>query len=172
MDVSSLSNTSALWASSATSSATSSTSSARGPEKTMQSVADLLGMDVDSVKEALKGGKTMADVASSAGISTDDLVATIAATLPAQGPDGVPTDKTAMATTIASGQLQGPPPKPPVDASGGMDALSSALGVSSTELLQRLTDGTGIADLLQDNPQVAAQLAAAQNKGAVVDGYA
>ena len=168
MDVSSLSSTTALWP---TSTAAQS-SQARGPEKTLQSVADLLGTDAESLKAELKSGKTMADLASAAGVSSSDLVATIAASLPAQGPDGVATDSTAMATAIANGQRPGPPPKPPVDAGSGMDALSGALGVSSSELLQRLTDGTGIADLLKDNPQVAAQLAAAQNKGAVVDGYA
>ena len=36
----------------------------------------------------------------------------------------------------------------------------------------QLSDGTGIADLLADNPQVAAQLTATQHKGAVIDGYA
>ena len=168
MNVSSLSSTTALWPTSAA----GSSSQARGPERTNAVVAELLGTDAASLKAELTSGKTMADLASAAGVSQEDLVATIAATLPAQGPDGVATDTTAMATAIAAGQRPGPPPKPPVDASSGMDALSSALGVSSSELLQRLTDGTGIADLLTDNPQVAAQLAAAQNKGAVVDGYA
>ena len=143
-----------------------------GPEKTQAAVADLLGMDTDALQEALQSGQTMSDLASAAGVSQDDLVATIAATLPAQGPDGAALDPTELAAKIAGGRQQGPPPKPPVDASSGVDALSGALGISSSELLQRLTDGTGIADLLEQDPDVAAQLSATQNRGAVVDGYA
>jgi len=143
-----------------------------GPEKTTAAVADLLGMDADALTQALQSGQTMSDLASAAGVSQADLISTIQATLPTQAPDGTAVDTAAMASGIAAGQRPGPPPKPPVDAASGLDALSSSLGVSSDELLQRLTDGAGIADLLQDNPQVAAQLAAAQNKGAVVDGYA
>jgi uncharacterized protein YidB (DUF937 family) len=168
VDISSLPSTSALWKTASS----STTPAPKGPEKTMKAVADLLGMDADSLKEALKSGKTMSDLAKTAGVSQDDLVATIQATLPAQAPDGTSMDTGDLASKIATGQLQGPPPKPPVDAANGLDALSSSLGVSSDELLQRLTDGTGISDLLAANPDVAAQLADAQNKGAVVDGYA
>ena len=172
MDVSSLSSTTATWQAAPA----GGTSGARGPEKTMTSVADLLGMSTDDLKSALKSGSTMADLAKSAGVSEDDLESTIASTLPATGPDGV--SATDMAAKIASGHgphghPQGAPPaKPAADAAGGLDTLSSALGVSSSDLLARLTDGTGISDLLSENPQVAAQLTASQNKGAVVDGYA
>jgi hypothetical protein len=37
--------------------------------------------------------------------------------------------------------------------------------------MERLTDGTGISDLLSQNPDVADQLTAMQNRGALVDGY-
>jgi hypothetical protein len=169
MDVSSLSST-AVWQSPGTSS-----SAARGPEKTNKAVADLLGMSTDDLRTALQSGKTMADLATSAGVSEDNLESTIAGTLPATGPDGV--SATDMAAKIATGHgphgPQGPPPaKPDADAAGGLDALSSALGVSSSELRDRLTDGSGISDLLSANPDVAAQLTASQNKGAIVDGYA
>jgi hypothetical protein len=69
-----------------------------GPEKTLQAVADKLGLDRDALKKALQDGSTMSSLAAQAGISQDDLVATIAATLPAQGPDGVAIDTTSMAT--------------------------------------------------------------------------
>lgn len=142
-----------------------------GPEKTLEAVAGLLGTDTESLRSQLSSGKTMSDLASAAGISSDDLLATIAATLPPSGPDGVAVDTTAMATGIASGTRPGPPPKPETDLASGLEALSSALGISGTDLLQRLTDGTGIADLLQANPDVSSRLAADQNRGALVDGY-
>jgi len=118
----------------------------------------------------------MADLAKSAGVGEDDLESTIASTLPATGRDGA--SATDVAAAIAHGQgPHGPhggpaPTAPAAGGAGGLAAFSSALGVSSSDLVDRLADGTGISDLLQGNPQVAAQLAASQNKGALVDGYA
>jgi uncharacterized protein YidB (DUF937 family) len=130
-------------------------------------------MSSDDLQTALKSGSTMADLAKTAGVGQDDLVATIKATLPTQGPDGATVDTTQMATNIANGVRPGPPPaKPGVDVSQGLDSLSGALGISSSDLADRLASGSGIADLLAANPQVSAQLAAVQNRGSLVDGYA
>jgi hypothetical protein len=112
-----------------------------GPEKTMQAVADRLGLDPDALKKALQGGSTISSLAAQAGISQDDLVATIAATLPAQGPDGVAVDTTSMATGIANGTRPARGPKPEVDVARSIEALSSALGISGSDLLDRLTNG-------------------------------
>jgi hypothetical protein len=56
------------------------------------------------------------------------------------------------------GPPPGRPPKPEVDVAPGIQALSSACGISG-------------ADLLAKNPDVSAQLAQNQNRGALVDGY-
>ena len=146
-----------------------------GPEKTMKAVADELGMSTDDLKAKLKDGSTMADLAKAAGVSQDDLVATIKSTLPTQGPDGASTDTTKMATDIANGvrpQRHASQNKPDADLGQGLDALSTALGISSDDLLDRLTNGSGINDRLASNPDVSSQLTALQNKGALVDGYA
>jgi uncharacterized protein YidB (DUF937 family) len=142
-----------------------------GPEKTMQAVAEKLGMDPDALKKALDGGETMSGLAAQAGITQDDLISTIAATLPTQGPDGVAIDTTSMATAIANGSRPERPEKPGVDLAQGIEALSSALGISGADLLDRLSSGTGVSDLLAQNPGVSSQLAEIQNKGALVDGY-
>jgi hypothetical protein len=113
----------------------------------------------------------MSSLAAQAGIGQDDLVATIAATLPTQGPDGVAIDTTSMATGIANGARPARGPKPDVDLAQGIQALSSALGISGSDLLDRLTNGTGISDLLAQSPDVSAQPAENQNRGALVDGY-
>jgi hypothetical protein len=144
---------------------------AGGPAKTLQAVADRLGLDPEELKKALDGGSTKSSLAAESGITQEDLIATIAATLPAQGPDGVATDVTSMATGIANGARPARGPKPDVDLAQGIQALSSALGISGPDLLDRLTNGTGISDLLAQNPDVSAQLAAKQNRGALVDGY-
>jgi uncharacterized protein YidB (DUF937 family) len=143
-----------------------------GHEKTSRAVAEKLGMSTDDLKSALKSGSTMADLATTAGVSQDDLVTTIAATLPTTGRDGATLDTTAMATDIANGVRPQRPEKPAADLGQGLDALSGALGISSSDLLDRLTSGSGITDLLTGNPQVSSQPAGLQNKGALVDGYA
>ncbi|SDP59266.1 hypothetical protein SAMN05660199_04323 [Klenkia soli] len=169
--ISALSSTSAAWATAQTQRPSGPPPGGGGPEKTNAAVADLLGIDADTLKTQLAGGKTMSELAEAAGVDEDDLVATIQATLPTDAPS-------AMATDIASGKIGpggpagGPPPKPPVDAQSGIQALSDAFGISSDDLLARLTDGTGIQDLLDANPQVAAQLSSNQSRGALVDGYA
>jgi uncharacterized protein YidB (DUF937 family) len=151
-----------------------------GFEKTLSAVADKLKMSTDDLKKDLASGKSLTDIASAAGVSKDDLVSTIASTLPSTGPDGSPIDTTSMATRIADSTRQAPPPPPSGTGSGqddsdlgkGIDTLASALGISSNDLLQRLTDGSGISDLLTSNPSVSSQLSELQNKGALVDGYA
>ncbi|SDO01397.1 hypothetical protein SAMN05660199_01124 [Klenkia soli] len=168
--ISALSSSASTWATSATQ-RPSGPPPGGGPEKTNAAVADLLGIDADTLKAQLSSGKTMAELAQAAGVSNDDLVATIQATLPADAPQS-------MASDIASGAMGGPGAagrghhKPAVDAQSGIQALSSALGVSTEDLMARLTDGTGIQDLLDSNPKVAAQLSSNQQKGALVDGYA
>lgn len=148
-------------------------------DKTMDAVATKLGMSTDDLKSALASGSSMTDLAQKAGVSKDDLVSTIASTLPSQGG----ADATQVATRIADHTR--PTGARPAHGGGdgggdggasavgqGIDALSSALGISSDDLMQRLTDGTGIADLLSGNSGVASQLSASQNKGALVDGWA
>jgi uncharacterized protein YidB (DUF937 family) len=150
-----------------------------GSEKTIKAVADELQMSPADLKKELASGKSLADVASAKGVSKDDLVSTIASTLPSTAPDGTTIDTTARATQIADSTRQAPPPRAgsgpndgATDIGTGIDTLAGALGISSDDLLQRLTDGTGIADLLSANPSVSSQLSGLQNKGALVDGYA
>jgi uncharacterized protein YidB (DUF937 family) len=149
-----------------------------GFEKTLSAVADKLGISTGDLKKQLQSGQSLTDIAAAKGLDKDDLVSTIASTLPSAGPDGAQLDTTAMATRIADRTHQTPPSSRPSSSDGeselgkGLDALSSALGINTDELLQRLTDGTGISDLLSANPDVSSQLSQLQNKGALVDGYA
>jgi uncharacterized protein YidB (DUF937 family) len=149
-----------------------------GFQKTLSAVADKLKMSTDDLKKDLASGKSLTDIASSAGVSKDDLVSTIASTLPSTAPDGSSVDTTSMATRIADSVRKAPPSSssstssPDSDLGKGIDTLAGALGISSDDLLQRLTDGSGITDLLSANPGVSSQLADLQNRGALVDGYA
>jgi len=149
-----------------------------GFDKALSAVADKLGVSTDDLKKQLQSGQSLTDIAGALGLHKDDLVSTIAATLPSTGPDGAQLDTTTLATRIADRTRQTPPSLRASSDGGeselgkGLDALSSALGINTDELLQRLTDGTGISDLLSANPDVSTQLSQLQNKGALVDGYA
>ena len=149
-------------------------------EKTLDAVADTLGMSSDDLKKALASGQSMTDIAKAKGVSKDDLVSTIASTLPTTARDGSTIDPTQMATRIADSTRPAPPPPPSSSGSAagsdsdlgkGIETLANALGVSSDDLLQRLTDGSGISDLLQANPDVSSQLSDLQNKGGIIDSY-
>lgn len=155
-----------------------------GQEKLLDAVAQKLDMSTDDLKRALAGGKSLTEIAAGKGVGKDALVGTIAGALPANGPDGQPVDATAAATRIADHTRPAGHAHHAAGTSGatgvsgesalgqGIDALAQALGVSSSDLVQRLTDGSGIADLVSGNPDVSAQLSALQNRGAIVDGYA
>jgi hypothetical protein len=57
-------------------------------QKILQPVADKLGMSADDLSAALKGGKSLAEIAQSKGISRDDLVATVADAITKNRPPG------------------------------------------------------------------------------------
>ena len=149
-----------------------------GFEKTLSAVADKLGISTRDLKKQLQSGQSLTDIAGALGLDKDRLVSTIASTLPSTGPNGAQLDTSAMATRIADRSLQAPQSSrtstdgAESELGKGLDALSRALGISTDDLLQRLTDGTGISDLLSANPDVSTQLSQLQNKGALVDGYA
>lgn len=92
--ISALSFTSAAWATTQTQ-RPSAPPPGGGPEKTYDAIGDdLLGLDVDSLTAHLDSGMAMTELAEAAGISNDDITATIQATDALSG----------MATDIASGR--------------------------------------------------------------------
>ncbi|MPQ99029.1 hypothetical protein GB931_14075 [Modestobacter sp. I12A-02628] len=137
-----------------------------GTERTNRAVAELLGMDSRAMNAALAGGRTVGELAAAAGVSQTDLVATIAATLPTAGAAAGTT--AAAPTTVTRAGVR---TATPAGLGEGVAGLSSALGISSSALMSRLRDGTGIADLLRDKPDLASALALRRNRGVMVDSW-
>src|SRR5262245_28397041 len=79
-----------------------------GIREAMGSMAGVLGMSADDLEQKLKGGATLADLASSAGVSRDDAVAQLSAALKANAPQGV-TLSDDRATAMAERMMDGPP---------------------------------------------------------------
>ena len=57
-------------------------------QKILQPVADRLGMSADDLQAALAGGKSLAEIAQSKGVSRDDLVATVSDAISKNRPPG------------------------------------------------------------------------------------
>lgn len=121
----------------------------------LSSVANLLGMSTDDLMTSLKSGSSMSDLASQKGVSRDDLLAAIT--------QGLQTDQSA-ATTGQSGQSSalagqiadqkglpghhhhhhhggGSPSSSSTDLQQNVADLSTALGISSEQLVSAIQSG-------------------------------
>ena len=156
----------------------------------LDKTAELLGVSSDDLGTELKSGKTLDDIASDKGVSSDDLLSALKTDLKANKPAGAPElsddQLTQMATGIAAGKGPGGPGGPggPRPRHGGDDAdattaeanlksLASKLGMSQTDLLDKLTSGSSFSDLLgtaSDNPYTSSSYAV--GGGVAVDEYA
>jgi len=128
-------------------------------------VAKLLGIGTDSLSASLSSGKTLAQIATSQGVSTDSLVSTIADAMAANAPAGAPALSTDQLKVIATDIANGTPPSPP-NATGGsagttastaaqqltdiktLDELAQVLGISSSTLASGLANNTSLSALL------------------------
>jgi len=144
-----------------------------GPD--LSKVADLLGMTTDDLRQAVKSGSTMNDLAAAKGVSHDDLITAIKAGM-AQRPGGASSnaagaavsaaadpdndgDVDSIAEKIAAGKgPRGPGGPPP--AGGGRrptgvnqadtdtaEKVATLLNMTKDELFSAVTSGTSLGDL-------------------------
>ena len=122
----------------------------RKPPAGMDAAAKLLGMSDSDLRTALRSGQSLADLASSKGVSKDQLVSTIAAAIQQANPSMSSDRATTIATDIATrtpGQggmggpggprgAGGPPPGPPpaqgASQAGGTSGTDDTDGTSAT----------------------------------------
>jgi hypothetical protein len=153
--------------------------------KAMAPVADALGMSGDELRDALQGGTTLDQLASSKGVSHTDLVSAITKGLQDARPAGAPAgvDLSKLADDIASG-VKGPghhhghhhradkASAGAVDPSANLGALAGLVGVDETALRDGLQAGTSISDILKANGVDESALAQKFLQGQVIDAYA
>jgi hypothetical protein len=151
----------------------------------MAPVADELGMTGDELRDALRAGSTLDQLASAKGVSHQDLVSAITKGLQDARPAGAPAgvDLSKMAEDIASG-VRGPghhgghhhhaqrAASGAVDPSANLNALADLVGVDATALRDGLQQGTSLSDILSANGVDESQLAQKFLPGTVVDTYA
>jgi hypothetical protein len=128
----------------------------------LDKTAELLGVSADDLGNELKSGKTLGDLASEKGVSSDDLLSAlktdIKANKPADAPELSDDQLTQMATGIAAGKGPGGPGGPPpprrsddddaTTAENNLKTLAEKLGMSQTDLLEKLTSGENFSSLL------------------------
>jgi hypothetical protein len=145
----------------------------RLPDAVLQAAAGTLGLDQDTVSSALRGGKTLADLAQEQGVSTDELTAAVAqafAQSKAAGAPALSADRlTALAADVVTGRRPsgpppaGPPPAGPAPASESdkdddeltpLEQLAAELGVDSATLLDAFEtlDLSGLTPSRWDEP--------------------
>jgi hypothetical protein len=121
----------------------------------LSSVANLLGMSTDDLMTSLKSGSSMSDLAAQKGVSRDDLLAAITQGLQSDASaaaTGGPADPSALAGKIADQKGLpghhhhhhhggGSPSSSSTDLQQNVADLSTALGISSDELVKAIQSG-------------------------------
>jgi uncharacterized protein YidB (DUF937 family) len=140
----------------------------------MDAAAKLLGMSTTDLRTALQSGQSLASLASSKGISKDDLTAAMSKAIQQADPNVTADQATKMATAIATRTRPAAPQAPATDPAttqdpnaatgttatqghhhhhhhgGGaaaMDAASKLLGMSTTDLTTALKGGQSLASI-------------------------
>ena len=144
-----------------------------GPPLT--NTASLLGLSSDDLSSSLHSGTSLADLARQKGVSSDDLLSSVETDLQANAPSGAPslssTQLQQIATSMIDGTLttsSGPA------ASNNLRSLASSASVDPMVLLQQLSSGGDLSELLSDPGATGygSTLGGSVNGGILVDEYA
>lgn len=157
--------------------------------KAMSPVADALGMTVDELGTALRGGTSLNQLAVSKGLSHDQLINAIKTGMQAVAPkgkthagrvsgggdpDGDGDDDAAEA--IASGREAGAATRPQLGVNAPntalVDKVSSMLQMSASDLVDQLRSGTSLGDLAKSKGVSPDALLQTVGKGMVLNTYA
>jgi hypothetical protein len=145
---------------------------ARDDKDPMDPVAKALGVSTDELHAELdEGDKSLNDLATSAGLSHDDLVAAIKAGMPSDATGSGPgstsaTDLTAVAEKIAS--TKGAPPPPPPGGFNGGPGFGPADGASASAVVGNSAKLGGLSRLYDLDADSADSLSSAQSSGDIV----
>jgi hypothetical protein len=116
----------------------------------LAAAADALGMNARDLAEALRGGKTIADVAQDRNVDVDAVIDAMVAAAVANGRDEAKA-REAITTFVNEGRPDGPGHhRARRAARAELDAAAAALGLERSALVQELRDGKTIAQVAQE----------------------
>jgi hypothetical protein len=139
----------------------------------LDAVSDLLHVDSKDLMQDLRSGKSLADVATGADVSRDDLLAAVTQAL-SGGPGPAGADPSAIAQQLVDrkgfpGQRHGHGQHHAVDFQHAISQLSDSLGVSANDLISSLQSGTSLEDLAKEHGVSQDELATLFGQGQLVD---
>jgi hypothetical protein len=131
----------------------------------MKAVADTLGLSSDELKNQLRSGMSLLDVATQRGVDHDRLIAPVR--------DGLPTEASSDATRGAE-EVAKPPGGPRGQVAGlydgaKADRLGNLLDVDAGELTSKVANAKELIDLMRDKGVDLGQLRSILNSGDLVD---
>lgn len=115
-----------------------------GPMKAgMDAAAEMLDLEPQELRSALESGSTLAELADAAGVSTEDLKASMAEAIAKTAPAEVAERMTSKLDDVIAGERPPPPPRrQQSELSNVVDSLASALDTTTEDLLASIESGS------------------------------
>ena len=102
-------------------------------QPSLSNTAQLLGLSSDQLQSALQSGGTLGSLASSKGVPSSDLLASVEKDLQANTPQGAPTLSGSQLQQIATSIINGTQPTPPAGGGGGFGGTMSFGGLGAQQ---------------------------------------
>ena len=123
-----------------------------GAPPSLSNTASLLGLSSDDLTSQLQSGTTLADLAKQKGVSSSDLLASVEKDLKANAPQGVQAPSDSQLQQFATNIINGTRPSEAGHrAHSNLSSLASELGMDPSVLLQELSSGQDVSQLLGSN---------------------
>ncbi len=152
------------------------TSGSEGPPPlSLSNTAQLLGVSSSGLSSDVQSGTTLAQVAQQKNVSSSDLLASVEKDLQADAPQGAPSLSSDQLNQLATDIINGTQPSSTSStATGNLSSLANAAGISPNLLLQQLSSGQNLSQLLSSPSETSygSTLADSLTGGVAVDEYA
>jgi uncharacterized protein YidB (DUF937 family) len=145
------------------------------PALSLSNTAQLFGVSSSDLSTDVQSGTTLAELAQQKGVSSSDLLASVEKDLQADAPQSAPSLSSDQLGQIATNIINGTQPSSTsATASGNLNSLATATGVNPNILLQQLSSGQDLTQLLDSPSQTSygSSIADSITGGVAVDEYA
>jgi hypothetical protein len=157
---------------------------AAGSAPSMSNTAQLLGVSTNQLSSDLQSGQTLSSLASTAGVSSSNLLSSVEADLKSNAPQGAPSLSGTQLAGIATNIINGTGPtggsgfttssSSTDTATTNLNSLASTLGMNPSDLLAQINSGDDLSQLLGSTSQTGygSTTAKSANGGVIFDQYA
>jgi ubiquinone biosynthesis protein UbiJ len=144
-----------------------------GTPPALTDTAQLLSISASQLSSDLQSGQTLSSLATSAGVSSSDLLSAVEGDLQAGAPSGASALSSSQLQQLATNLINGGAPGAG-GAAGNLGSVAAATGLSSSTLLAQLTSGTDMSQLWNSPGATGygSTIASELNGGVMFDEYA